>query len=425
MRSISRRDLFKLSAAGLVGSSGYWPLLAPTRALADDSFTPFVLLVYASGGWDQTMVFDNKIGVASCAQEPGWRAAQSISGIKYVDHPNRPSVKKFFEQYGKNATIINGVNCGAMARDHAIARMFGAVPDKRFRRCDWLSFYAAMLNPAADLPHIVIDVPYMPGEYASYAVRLTTQRIAEILKPVPNADALDQNAETALAKFRNTAFLPLVENQSITNIDSEKQVTLYYQYLRHNLLGKRLRTALGAITPPVAAENLNFISKGQLAVELFKAGYTQCLSLRAGGENEWDTTRDHFARQSALFEGLFSGLNDIMTYAGDRGILNRMLIIVMSERGRSPSLSEGDGKQAWPFSSTMLWGAGLAGNMVVGASDTLLRGVPINPTFGQQTSGAELIDMRHIMAAIFLKANAPGRLILPDTQPLACILASQ
>lgn len=423
MRSISRRDLIKFSAAGLAGPS-LRALLSSSKASAQTTFTPYVLLVYASGGWDQTMVFDNKIGVSSCAQEAGWRLGQSQSGIKFVDHPDRPSVRNFFAQYGKSSTIINGINCGAMARDHAIANMFGDIPDKRFRRCDWLSFYAAMLNPAIDLPHIVIDAPYLPGEYAPYAINLPTQRIIEMLSPLPNAVALNQDGENALANLRRSAFLSLVENQNMANIDSEKQVTLYYQHLRNTILAKRLRAALAAITPSVTANNLNFNSKGQLAVELFKAGYTQCVSLRAGGENEWDTTKDNFTRQSDLFEGLFSGLTKIMSYARDREILNRMLIIVMSERGRSPTLREDAGKQVWPYTSVLLYGAGLAGNMVVGETDPMLRGVAINPTFGQQTSGAELIDMRHVMAAIYLKTNAPGRFILPSTQPLACILAS-
>jgi hypothetical protein len=424
MQPLSRRDLLKLGALGAAGGAAL-PFLPARRARGDDSFTPWVLLVYASGGFDPTMVFDDKVGVGQCAQEDGWASATSETGMPFVDHPSRPSVKTFFDTYGANAAIVNGLSSGSMTRDEAVAQMFGGIPDKRFRRCDWLSFYAAYLNPAADAPHVVIDAPYMPGEYAPHAVKLTTARIAELQAAIPGADSIGDTGESALLDFRRAAFKPIAEGQNGGSLDSEKLLTLYYQFLRNDVTIARLAEIQAALGPPPEAGESDFVRNGKIAIELFAGGYSQCVTLQAGADDAWDTTTDHFARQSVLYEDLFSGLNSIMTYAEERGTLGQMIVIVMSERGRAPALNANAGKGPWPFTSVLLWGVGIAGNTVAGRTDALLRGLPINPAFGESGEGAITLEMANVMMGIYLKGSAPSSLFMPATIPLSVVLANE
>lgn len=421
MKSINRRDLCKWGVLATTGL-GSMPRLSARATEDKEKFTPWILVVYVSGGWDPSMVFDNKVGVDTCAQEPGWRKAKSESGINFVDHPTRPSVKDFFNRYGDHAVIVNGVSTGAISREQAIASMFGAIPDKRFRRCDWLSFYASMLNPGADMPHVVIDAPYMPGEYSPYTVRLTTSRIKEMLAKTSESVRLNERSESALLDFREAAFKTIGDNQNGASLDSEKLLTLYYQFLRNDLSIKRLKQINETLGSQRDDES-DFARHGKIAIELFRNEYSQCVTIQSGQDNAWDTTRDHFQTQSKLYERLFHDLNEIFAYADDAGVLERTLVVVMSERGRAPHLNTNAGKSPWQYTSTLLWGPGLAGGQVIGSTDAWLRGETIDPIFG--SSGSVTLDMTNIMAAIYLKTNAPGVLLLPKIEPLSVILVSE
>ena len=417
--TISRRNLCKLGLLGTT-SFGALPRLYAQNPAPQDDFYPWILQVFVSGGWDPTMVFDNKIGVASCAQEPGWRAAKSASGIDFVDHPERKSVKEFFDRYGGNASIVNGINSKAITYPEAIANMFGAVPDKRFRRCDWLSFYAALLNPTADMPHVIINAPYMPGEYAPSTIRLSSARITEILQT--KSQPLGDDNESALLNFRNMMFQQIAATQNGASLDSEKLLTLYHQFLRNDRSIANIKKISQAIGPQKSQES-DFLYHGKIAIELFQKKYSQCVSLQAGKEREWETPRDHFDTQSILYQNLFDDLNQIFAYAKAAGVLDRMIVMVISERGRSPMLNAKQGKSAWPFTSGLFWGVGIANAKVIQASDDSLLAKPINPVF--DGNGNLIIEMRNIMAAIYLLCNAPAALLLPQVTPLSLLMASK
>ena len=56
----------------------FWPvrdISASSKAVTKKY--PYILLVYCDGGWDQTMVFDSKIGVSTAAQESGAAVAET------------------------------------------------------------------------------------------------------------------------------------------------------------------------------------------------------------------------------------------------------------------------------------------------------------------------------------------------------------
>src|SRR5262245_7665492 len=109
----TRRALVKRggqATAGLAAACAFRPFTAH----AGSSFLPYILLVHCSGGWDTTMVFDNKLGVASCTSEDGAFAANGLGGISYVGHASRPAVTNFFDAYGLNAAIVNGIKAGSL-----------------------------------------------------------------------------------------------------------------------------------------------------------------------------------------------------------------------------------------------------------------------------------------------------------------------
>lgn len=425
----SRRTLIKSGLGGLLsGSFAGLPgsiLPAATRAAAQASSAPYLLFVYCSGGWDTTLVFDPKLTSSYCTAEPGATQATGAAGITYIGHANRPSVQTFFEAYGDHAIILNGLSTGSMVHKYAAAKALSAIPSGSFRAVDWLSYYANFINPICDAPHVVIDAPYIPGDYTHIATRLTTDLIAEYSGPIADEEDLGSTAEAALANFRNASYnADLVAAVADASLDKEKLQALYHGYLREGILRTRLTAATDALGPQPTTES-DFARNGKLAIELFANGATQAATIQCGQDYQWDTTSDHFNQGSDNFEQLFAGLNSILTHASTRGIDERLMLIVTSELGRAPRIDSQGGKGPWPYTSALIWGSSFAGGRVLGATDDALRGLPIDPIFGEPNGlNAVTLEMGHIMASLYLKLGLAAKLILPNHPALSPLLAN-
>jgi hypothetical protein len=381
---------------------------------------PFVLVVYVSGGWDPAMVFDNKIGGGFVATEDGLTPAEGKGGIPYLDHASRPAVKTFFDTYGDHAAIINGVYVGSLDRRHAAALVLGAIPPDKARAVDFASFYAASLTPVMTMPHVVIDAPFLPGDYASVAVRVTSGDLDTIDAERPGG--LSDDAEAALTAYRKTAYEGVYKKAASASLDGEKLRALYYGYAREEPTRQafiKAKTKLGDLS----ADD-SFVRAGKTAVELFAQGDSQCATVQAYGDGAWDTFENHHARQSELYEDLFAGLFKIFDYADARGILSKMTVLVVSDGGKSPQLNARDGKGPWPYTSVLVWGAGIRGGAVAGVSDKALVGRAVDPVFGTTDSAdAVTLTVAHVWAAIFLKLDVATKFLLSDeVQPLTPIL---
>ena len=420
MYEINRRKLIRSGACASLYAllcRGGWA----GRAMAQSAFAPYVLHVHASGGWDTTMVFDNKIGKSTITMEPGASSATGAANIKYIDHADRPAVKTFFDTHGSYAAIVNGINVGGLNRKHALKLMMGAVPANRFRYTDWLSFYTFSTNPVMPLPHLVIDAPWMPGDYSSIASLLPSSLIDTFANGV-NGN-LDATAESSLTTFRGAAFSKLATNASAKSLDGDKLNALAHSYARNAILYNETNKAVATMGDTSA--DPAFVRNGKLAVEMFAQGSSQAITLQSGADNEWDTTSNNYTQQSKKFQDLFSGLNDILAYAKTRGVGNRMLVIVSSERGRAPTLNSQSGKNAWSYTSVLLYGVGIKGGTTVGLTDDYLRGLPIDPIFGGLAPSLAPMEMGNIMAAIYLKTNVPSKILLPNHAPLSPIISSE
>ena len=418
---LTRRDFLRLGAA-----CGAWSL-GPFRTLLADTVPPppHVLVIYASGGWDPTMVFDPKIGNSAVAQESGWVQASGSGGLPFVDHASRPAVSNFFATYGAHAVIVNGLNTVSMDRWTAVAQMLAGLASGQTLRTDFLATYASLLGPTLDAPHLVIDAPYMPGSLSNVAVRLTTAQIHDYISGLSNVDGLGGAGEAALATFRNAEFAHVAAPANPASLDGDKLEALYNAEIRETKLQMALARADQALGAP--AGDSDFVRNAKIALELFAAGTSLSALVQAGPDDLWETRGgDHFARQSANYQDLFTGLNAILAHADALGLADQLTVVVVSERGRHPRLNDQGGKEPWAFTSALLWGQGLNGATVVGMTDDALRGVPIDPIFG--TAGgpsAVAIEMAHVYASLFILGGLSIETLLGGVKSLSRILATK
>lgn len=89
----------------------------------------------------------------------------------------------------------------------------------------------------------------------------------------------------------------------------------------------------------------------------------------------WDTHWDHFPRmKDELLPGLDRTLSGLLTDLDARGMLDETLVVCLSEHGRTPrlSLGQGGGRDHWSRCySVLMAGGGIARGRVVGRSDKI------------------------------------------------------
>jgi hypothetical protein len=394
----------------------------------EEEFVPFVLSVFASGGWDQTMVFDPKVGIDSVVQEAGSIYTLSASDMPFVHNANRPAVKSFFDNYGANCAIVNGLHAGSMSRSKAIDNIWGAVPllgtekDPKGRPVDWWTYYTANLNPVLHIPHAVIDAPYMPGDFPTIAYRLTTKAIQEYSKVIPNTKSLGANGEIALAAMRDAALNERMNSINPASLDFDKLRALQGGLVKETTIA----ADLSAITSDLGSQGSesDFQRNGKIAIELFARGFSQAATVQAGAFDLWDTYSNNFSLQAQNYQTLFTDLNAILAYAQEKEVASKLVLLVFSERGRAPTLNVNSGKSPWPFTSALLWGVGIKGGTVCGLTDDYLRGTLLNPLFGSAIGeGDVLIELANVVSALYLQMGIPYERITVDYPPLSPILA--
>ncbi len=80
-----------------------------------------------------------------------------------------------------------------------------------------------------------------------------------------------------------------------------------------------------------------------------------------------------------LIPEFLAGIRYLVRRAEELKIRDRLVIVVQSEMGRTPTYNSGNGKDHWSIGSIMFLGRGIRGNRVIGATDEKQFHVPLNP----------------------------------------------
>jgi hypothetical protein len=111
-----------------------------------------------------------------------------------------------------------------------------------------------------------------------------------------------------------------------------------------------------------------------LARRLIEAGTrVACISWAPDANATWDTHGQNFAKlRNELLPQLDAAVASLLGDLAARGLLERTLVVVMGEFGRTPRVNGAAGRDHWNFCySLMLAGGGVRGGVVHGASDRI------------------------------------------------------
>jgi uncharacterized protein (DUF1501 family) len=444
----SRRDCFRLAAAGGAGASvsGWLGRLA-SAATDDARRRRSCILLWMGGGPSQTDTFDLKPGHANGG--PFKETATSVPGIRISEHLPKIAARM------QHMAIIRSMS--TKEADHGRATYllrtgrppggpiqypsFGAVVARELGRDD------------AELPSFVSVAPYRvisPGaisagflgpSVAPLLIGEDTNAPISIAEQDVDLDARlkvhDLAAPGEIAPQRARARARLLEDMEADFTTGRPGAAA----LGHRTAYARARTLMQSSS--AEAFNLShepasvrdaygrsvfgqgcllarrLVERGVPFVEVTLTGVAGLRLL------DWDTHANNFnsvAKLSAVLDPAWAALMDDLQA---RGLLESTLIVWMGEFGRTPRITGQQGRDHWATGwSTVLAGGGIKAGQVIGdtgADGMTLKSRPVSVPDLLATVGCALgLDVRKQNNS---NVGRPIRLVEPTAQPLQELLA--
>lgn len=432
----SRRDLLLSAAAVLgvprvtLGASG-----AGTAAASD---AKHLIVVYAEGGWDVTYCLDPKLsctapGGGACTVEgpevdedptnpDDVEAIETFSGIPVVvNDAKRPAVREFFSKWASRCHVVNGIWTGSIAHIPCRYRMLTGRPDGRTADMATISGYVH----GGALPLGAVDLSgwSILGNLASSAGRIGNQsQIAALLDggitfaappeatfdyPLFAMDPSDEAQVEALVRARAEAFRARFG-------DGGKNDRAIDDLLTSIDRGQRFRAQSADILDALQiGVEATFRQQLGMTVDMLQSGL--CQSVTIDTREPWDT-HDANALQHGMYDRLFGGLEPFVQELADLGMLDRVVIAVVSEMTRTPLRNTALGKDHWAHTSALLIGA-VRGGAVSGATDHQVESVEIDLATGAPSELGELDKYDNFSAGLLELAGVDPGEWLPGVTP--------
>jgi uncharacterized protein (DUF1501 family) len=415
----SRRDLLLRAAAAAALARG-----APARAAAPGAHK--FVFVFNPGGWDPTRVFDPAFD-RLVSMEPD-AAPATVGGVRYVDHPSRPSVRAFFDAHHARTLVLNGMLVRSIA--HEICTLIALTGTTSGLAPDWPAILAAAERSAFVLPHLVLAGPSYPGPLG---VAVSRTGANGQLEGLVSGAALD------------------LSDLPAAGIDGVSE-SLVDRYLQRRAAA-RLAGARGAVETALLADvhdaglqlgglkdlryGMDFTggttlqAQAVVAADALAQGVSRCATLAHPGPagETWDTHANNDALQAPLWESLFAGLIQLMaelaTRPGAAGgtLADETTVVVLSEMGRTPLLNGLDGKDHWPYTSAMIVSPRVTGDRTVGGLDGASYGLGVDPASGELAPDAPLLSAEALGATLLQLADIDPAPYVAGVAPLTGVLA--
>ena len=98
-------------------------------------------------------------------------------------------------------------------------------------------------------------------------------------------------------------------------------------------------------------------------------------------------------------------------------------MVVLSEMGRTPRLNSAMGKDHWPVTSCLVFGAGVKGAQVIGATDDGQNALNVELSSGIVTADGKQIQTNNLTAAALALVGLDSQQYFPGVEPLNALLA--
>ena len=379
---MTRRDFLRrcsLAGLGLATPLGANSLVRGCFAegSSPDGYSgPFYVVFNASGGWDTTYLMDPK-GVEGVNRL--YQQGDIVTAGPHTFAPSAKHIQKgmsnesFFAKYGSELLVFNGVDFSV--NNHT--------PCARYMATGKLDSLAYPTFPAlvasckgAESPLAFLTFGnysatgnLVPMSRVPYLQSLNLLARADSVEGIeqhpyhepPVSDRIERALEEQFQAQISKARLPRVERS---------QGMLYSAQVN----SKALRRVVPFLPKEPAKDRLP--QQADIALAAFKAGVCVSANLSIG---QFDSHNNNDVDQMNLIPELLSGIDYLLGKAEALQIREKLVVVIQSEMGRTPTYNAGNGKDHWSIGSVMFLGTGIAGNRTIGATDAQQNPIPVNP----------------------------------------------
>jgi len=395
-----RRDFLKQCALAGLGLAVPLRFPLPTRAeKEDDCYAgPYYVVLNASGGWDTTYLMDPK-GIDGIN-----RLYQQGDILTRGAHTFAPSAKRiqgglsneeFYSEFGDDLLVLNGLDYSVNNHSPGARYMATGKLDS-MAYPTFAALVAACQGPACPLSFLTF------GNYSATGNLVAMSRVpyAQSLRKLANADAVEGNERSPyhdrFALDRIERALQLQTESRATRPRLPRAEHAENMLFTAQVSSKALQRVTPSIPGTVPKERLS--QQADIALASFKAGVCVSANLSIG---QFDSHANNDADQMRLIPEFLAGIRYLVRRAEDLKIRDRLVLIVQSEMGRTPTYNAGNGKDHWSIGSVMFLGRGIKGNRVIGATDEKQLHVPLDPqTLASDRQKGIRVRPEHIHGAL-------------------------
>ena len=375
-----RRDFLKCCAATGLGLVSPIDVLGPARAEEKKELAaydgPYYVVFNASGGWDTTYLMDPK-GVDGIN-----RLYAEGDILTHGNHRFAPTAKHqqggmsnedFYARFGDELLVFNGLDYSV--NNHSPCSRYMATG-----KLDSLAYptfaalVAACQGPTCPLSFLTF------GNYSATGNLVAMSRVPYLpsLKRIANADAIEGNARSP---YHDDFALDRIEQTlaELQGVRAKQPLLPRRERAQSMLYAAQLNSkALARVTPHIPKEipKQRLAQQAEIALASFKAGVCVSANLTIG---QFDSHANNDTDQMKLIPEFLEGIAYVLQRAEDLQIRDKLVVVVQSEMGRTPTYNKGNGKDHWSIGSMMFLGPQIKGDRVIGATDGGQFAVPFNP----------------------------------------------
>lgn len=411
-----RRQFLRALAA--TSALAVMPGAAPVKAAGGEKK---FLFVFAGGGWDTTFVFESKFGSTRTDMDPMAYPGQA-GNLTFTASDRWPNVARYFSRWGNRSCIVNGVNSHSVGHDSCAQFMLTGTSATSV--ADWPTTLASNATQEYSLPHVVYSGPNFPGNSGATVVRGGGGTLLSLIDGSINGQA-DHPAPTLVAPAdqmidafiykRAQALAPTRNGKGRAQIDA----LMAAMGKASELEGRSFEAALNR-------QGSGLLESSLAALDVMRLGLSRCAMVSVGFG--WDN-HSNVQAQGMQFDAVFSDLDQILSYMATTPgqtspyLINEVVLVMMSEMGRTPKLNGSAGKDHWPYTSVLVAGAGIKGNQTIGATDDGLVSQPIDFKTGRAASNGSILASENLGAALLKLGGLDPAQYLSGVQTFEAILA--
>lgn len=405
---MKRRDFLKLVGMGGAGAALMQPAMR-VFAAADNYSGPLWLFVNATGGWDPTSLWDpkgytdptdplrvNNYPETAIGQVAGSTLRYAPPPDSFAEDTTLYMAKAFYDKYYRKLLVINGVDTNTNSHeDGQRYNWSGELGRAGFPSIGAL--IAGTVAPVRPLSYITNGGYSLTGGL-TVASRLDSSGLAFMYEiAFPNRS---QNASFPASRLYFPEGGTDVRGLIKAARDARTQAMLDAQHLSRvkEAISKLQASRSGPNRFAAMADNLsafapatlvgfngrnaafNLYQQGHIALAAYESGVASAVQVAMDG---FDTHSNHDANQYPRLMDLLQGLDAILSEAQNRGLADRIVLMVGSDFGRTNKYNVNAGKDHWPITSMMLMGNAvqqIRGNRALGATTDNHMAMWLNPT---------------------------------------------